>query len=194
VRRLAKRGALISIARTVLKCTLPGVPDFYQGTEFWDFSLVDPDNRRPVDYNSRMAGAKAIAPLSQILRNWQNGRLKQYCIQRLLTDRSADPDLYAFGNYLPLMAEDSGAQASIAFRRNQGRSSLFVIALRKFRPDCCAEGTLALRSEAIETGGIVIPPGAWRNLLTGSTFCSDGTVSAEQFFEGLPALALRNCG
>lgn len=194
VRRLAVRGSLIGIARTVLKCTLPGIPDFYQGTEFWDFSLVDPDNRRPVDYNSRIAGAKANAPLSQMLRNWQNGHIKQYCIRRLLAHRSADPDLYAFGTYEPVMPKDSGAQASIAFRRNQGRSSLFVVALRKFHLESSVQDTLALESEAIETGGIVIPPGSWRNLLTSSTFCSDGTVPAEQFFEGLPTLALRNGG
>ncbi|HMF06794.1 MAG TPA: malto-oligosyltrehalose synthase, partial [Methylocella sp.] len=154
VKRLAIRGILISIARTVLKCTLPGVPDFYQGTEFWDFSLVDPDNRRPVDYKSRMAGATANAPLSAMMHDWRNGHLKQYCIRRLLADRSADPDLYAFGSYEPVMAQDSGAQASIAFRRDQARSSLFVVALRKF-PQSCADGTLALTSETIRTGGIV---------------------------------------
>jgi (1->4)-alpha-D-glucan 1-alpha-D-glucosylmutase len=192
VRRLAIRGALISIAETVLKCTLPGVPDFYQGTEFWDFSLVDPDNRHPVDYKSRMAGVKAEAPLSAMMRDWQNGHLKQYCVRNLLANRSADPDLYAFGTYQPVMAQDSGAQASIAFRRDQGRSSLFVVALRKFPPESCAEDMLALRSDIIETGRIVIPPGSWRNLLTGSTFLSDGALPAERLFEGLPAIVLRN--
>jgi (1->4)-alpha-D-glucan 1-alpha-D-glucosylmutase len=194
VRRLAIRGILISIARTVLKCTLPGVPDFYEGTESWDFSLVDPDNRRPVDYKSRMASAKANVPLSAMMRDWQNGHLKQHCIRRLLADRSGDPDLYAFGTYELVTAPDSGAQASIAFRRDQGRSSLFVVALRKFSPESCANGTLALSSETIQTGGIVIPPGSWRNLLTGSTFFSDGGLPAERLFEGLPALVLRNSG
>jgi (1->4)-alpha-D-glucan 1-alpha-D-glucosylmutase len=194
VRRLAIRGILISIAKTILKCTLPGVPDFYQGTEFWDFSLVDPDNRRPVNYESRMAGAKANAPVSAMMRDWQNGHLKQYCIRCLLADRCADPDLYAFGTYEPVMAQGIGAQASIAFRRDQGRSSLFVVALRKFSPKSCPEGTLALPSEAIRTGGIVIPRGSWRNLLTGSTFFSDGGVPAERLFEGLPAIVLRNNG
>jgi (1->4)-alpha-D-glucan 1-alpha-D-glucosylmutase len=163
-----------------------------KGTEFWDFSLVDPDNRRPVDYESRIAGAKTNAPLSAMMRDWQNGHLKQHSIRRLLADRNADPGLYAFGTYEPVMAQDSGAQASIAFRRNQGRSSLFVVALRKFSPESCANGTLALSSETIQTGGIVIPPGSWRNLLTGSTFFSDGGLPAERLFEGLPALALRN--
>jgi (1->4)-alpha-D-glucan 1-alpha-D-glucosylmutase len=194
MRRLAIRGILVSIARAVLKCTLPGVPDFYQGTEFWDFSLVDPDNRRPVDYESRMAGAKSNAPLAAMMRDWQNGHLKQYCIRRLLADRCADPELYAFGTYEPVLAQDSGAQASIAFRRNQGCSSLFVVALRKFSPKSCAEDTLALPSEAIRTGGIVIPRGSWRNLLTGLTFFSDGGVPAERLFEGLPAIVLRNNG
>jgi (1->4)-alpha-D-glucan 1-alpha-D-glucosylmutase len=194
VRRLALRGILISIARTVLKCTLPGVPDFYQGTEFWDFSLVDPDNRRPVDYKSRMAGAEPDAPPSAMMQDWQNGQLKQYCIRRLLADRSADPDLYAFGTYEPAMPKASSAQASIAFRRQLATSNLFVVALRKFPPNSHVEDTIALTNEIIQTGGIVIPRGSWRNLLTGSAFFSDGSVPAEQLFEGLPAMVLRDNG
>jgi (1->4)-alpha-D-glucan 1-alpha-D-glucosylmutase len=192
MRRLAIRAIPVSIARNVLKCTLPGVPDFYQGTELWDFSLVDPDNRRPVDYKSRMAGVEANVPLSAMIRNWQNGYLKQYCIRRLLADRSADPELYAFGSYEPVMPQDSGAQSSIAFRRDYARSTLFVVALRKFPSRLREEDTLALASETIQTGGIVIPRGSWCNLLTGSTFFSEGDVSAEGLFEGLPAMVLRN--
>ena len=193
VRRLAIRGVLISIARTVLKCTLPGIPDFYQGTEFWDFSLVDPDNRRPVNYKSRIAGIQANAPLSATMRDWQSGHLKQYCIRRLLADRRADPDLYAFGSYQPLIPQDSGAQTSIAFRRDQARSTLFVVALRKFQAKSHGD-TLSLASETINTGGIFIPRGSWRNLLTNSTFFSNGEVPAERLFEGLPAMVLRNSG
>jgi len=193
VRRLAIRGVLISIARTVLKCTLPGIPDFYQGTEFWDFSLVDPDNRRPVNYKSRIAGIQANAPLSAMIRDWQSGHLKQYCIRRLLADRRADPDLYAFGSYEPLIPQDSGAQSSIAFRRDQARSTLFVVALRKFQAKSHGD-TLTLASETINTGGIFIPRGSWRNLLTDSTFLSNGEVPAVRLFEGLPAIVLRNSG
>jgi (1->4)-alpha-D-glucan 1-alpha-D-glucosylmutase len=194
VRRLAICGILISIARTVLKCTLPGVPDFYQGTEFWDFSLVDPDNRRSVDYKSRMAGVEAHAPLSAMMRDWQHGHLKQHCIRHLLADRRADPDLYAFGSYEPVMPQDCGAQSSIAFRRNQARSALFVVALRKFQAKSHGEDTLTLASETINTGGIFIPRGSWRNLLTASTFFSNGEVPAERLFEGLPVMVLRNSG
>jgi (1->4)-alpha-D-glucan 1-alpha-D-glucosylmutase len=193
VKRLAIRGVLISIARTVLKCTLPGIPDFYQGTEFWDFSLVDPDNRRPVNYKSRIAGVQANAPLSVMMQDWQSGHLKQYCIRRLLADRCADPDLYAFGSYEPLIPQDSGAQSSIAFRRNQARSTLLVVALRKFQAKSHGD-TLTLASETINTGGIFIPRGSWRNLLTDSTFFSNGEVPAERLFEGLPAIVLRNSG
>jgi maltooligosyltrehalose synthase len=141
-----------------------------------------------------MAGAEPDAPPSAMMQDWQNGQLKQYCIRRLLADRSADPDLYAFGTYEPAMPKASSAQASIAFRRNQAQSSLFVVALRKFPRKSHAEETLALTSETIQTGGIVIPRGSWRNLLTGSAFFSDGGVPAERLFEGLPAIVLRNSG
>jgi maltooligosyltrehalose synthase len=129
-----------------------------KGTEFWDFSLVDPDNRRPVDYESRIAGAKTNAPLSAMMRDWQNGHLKQHSIRRLLADRNADPGLYAFGTYEPVMAQDSGAQASIAFRRNQGRSSLFVVALRKFSPNPAQTARSPCRAKPFRQEGLSFRP------------------------------------
>jgi (1->4)-alpha-D-glucan 1-alpha-D-glucosylmutase len=141
-----------------------------------------------------MAGVEANVPLSAMIRDWQNGHLKQFCIRRLLADRSADPDLYAFGSYEPVMPQDGRAQSSIAFRRDQAQSTLFVVALRKFPSKSHGEDTLALASETIQTGGIVIPRGSWCNLLTDSTFFSNGDVPAERLFEGLPAMVLRNSG
>jgi maltooligosyltrehalose synthase len=92
------------------------------------------------------------------------------------------------------MPQDSRAQSSIAFRRDQAQSTLFVVALRKFPSKSHGEDTLALASETIQTGGIVIPRGSWCNLLTDSTFFSNGDVPAERLFEGLPAMVLRNSG
>ncbi|HUZ67451.1 MAG TPA: malto-oligosyltrehalose synthase, partial [Beijerinckiaceae bacterium] len=98
-RDLAVRGAHLGVARTVLKCALPGVPDFYQGTEFWDYSFVDPDNRRPVDYPSRRVALESPGDPEIFLRDWQDGRVKQFVTARLLADRAASPLLYASGSY-----------------------------------------------------------------------------------------------
>jgi (1->4)-alpha-D-glucan 1-alpha-D-glucosylmutase len=73
-------GALNGLAQTLLRMTVPGVPDLYQGNEFWDFSLVDPDNRRPVDYASRQQALQQPLDLPDLLANWRDGRIKQALI------------------------------------------------------------------------------------------------------------------
>ena len=107
-RRLAYQGMLTGLARTVLKCTVPGVPDVYQGTEFWDLSLVDPDNRRPVDYGARAAALDEPLDWGALLEGWRDGRIKQAVLAGLLADRAAAPDVYAKADYRPLAPE--GAQ------------------------------------------------------------------------------------
>ncbi len=87
--RLARVGMVTGLARSALKCTLPGLPDIYQGTEFWDFSFVDPDNRRPVDYAEREAALGQDVALEDLLASWPDGRIKQRVLARLLADRAA---------------------------------------------------------------------------------------------------------
>ncbi len=89
--RLARVGMVTGLARSALKCTLPGLPDIYQGTEFWDFSFVDPDNRRPVDYAEREAALGQDVALEDLLASWPDGRIKQRVLARLLADRAAFP-------------------------------------------------------------------------------------------------------
>ena len=84
---LALRGMLVSLGRTVLKCMVPGVPDFYQGTALWDFSLVDPDNRRPVDFSERLAILKDSDTLGDLIQRWSDGAVKLKLTMDLLRDR-----------------------------------------------------------------------------------------------------------
>jgi (1->4)-alpha-D-glucan 1-alpha-D-glucosylmutase len=79
---IAPAGVVNGLAQTLLKLTAPGVPDIYQGTEFWDLSLVDPDNRRPVNFDSRMKVAAATAEIADLVRAWRDGRVKQAVIRR----------------------------------------------------------------------------------------------------------------
>src|SRR3989441_731527 len=113
--RVAHFGALNSLAQTLIKITAPGVPDFYQGTELWDLSLVDPDNRRPVDWalRRRLLGEleRALASTSDragfafgLFKEKEDGRVKLYLIREALALRRARPALFAAGEYRPLEA------------------------------------------------------------------------------------------
>ena len=98
---IARMGAINSLSQTLLKLTSPGVPDIYQGNEIWDFSLVDPDNRRPVDYAKRkkMLDALKGATPEELLDNWSDGRIKLFLTHRLLTFRRENPELFRDGSY-----------------------------------------------------------------------------------------------
>jgi (1->4)-alpha-D-glucan 1-alpha-D-glucosylmutase len=134
--RISLLGALNSLSQITLKATLPGVPDFYQGTELWDFSLVDPDNRRPVDFAAR---ASALASLqtpdwTRLVRDWPDGRLKLAWTRHLLKLRAELADVFAHGDYQPL--EVSGPQRDhiIAFARRHGRDAVIIAAAKSFAP------------------------------------------------------------
>jgi (1->4)-alpha-D-glucan 1-alpha-D-glucosylmutase len=147
--RIAPAGAINGLAQTLLKLTAPGVPDIYQGTDFWDLSLVDPDNRRPVDFQARLDAISAQAPITQLARNWRNGRIKQTVIRRSLAVRQARPDLFSRGDYAPLAVEGPAADHVIAFARRQNGAVALTVACR-----------LPARLLGVNDG-IVIPASAW---------------------------------
>jgi (1->4)-alpha-D-glucan 1-alpha-D-glucosylmutase len=118
-----------SLQQTILRLASPGVPDLYQGTELWDFSLVDPDNRRPVDFEKR-AALLAQKPPSEFLATWRDGRVKLAIVQRMLALRAHLPELLGHGAYLPLTVQGAHAMHAIAFARRQGNTWAVVIATR----------------------------------------------------------------
>ncbi|TKC92166.1 malto-oligosyltrehalose synthase [Trinickia terrae] len=129
VARIARAGAVNSLLQTVLRMTSPGVPDLYQGTELWDFSLVDPDNRRPVDFARRHAWLTGEPPSEQ-LANWRDGRVKLGIVHRALTLRAASPALFLEGSYVPLTVRGKLARHAIAFARQHGDAYAIVIGTR----------------------------------------------------------------
>ncbi|ALM82504.1 malto-oligosyltrehalose synthase [Bordetella sp. N] len=131
-RRLAPAGAVNSLSQTLLRLTAPGIPDLYQGTEFWDFSLVDPDNRRPVDYDARAAALATLdaGDVDGLLADWRSGRIKQAVVHGALTARRARPDLYTQGSYVPLPVLGPRGDHIIAFVRSLGDQRVFVLAPR----------------------------------------------------------------
>jgi (1->4)-alpha-D-glucan 1-alpha-D-glucosylmutase len=137
---LARLGMVNGLAQTVLKIMAPGVPDFYQGSELWDLSLVDPDNRRPVDFSARAralaeidsrVAAGDLLPLAQELgEGWADGRVKLYTIRRALACRRAAPDLFRAGAYMPLATGGRHAAHVCAFARNAGAEAVIVVVPR----------------------------------------------------------------
>lgn len=129
---ISRLGAINSLAQTLLKLTSPGVPDIYQGNEIWDFSLVDPDNRRPVDYARRRAMLDGLASASadELLREWPDGRIKLFLTQRLLCFRRAHAELFRQGNYMPLRIHGGLADCCLGFAREHGGICITVLAPR----------------------------------------------------------------
>jgi len=129
---IARLGAINSLTQTLLKLTSPGVPDLYQGNEIWNFSLVDPDNRRPVDYKLRaeMLSCLSSRTAEQFLKDWPDGRIKMFLTQRALQFRAEHAELFRRGNYVPLRANGTFADCCVAFARQLESQRIIVIAPR----------------------------------------------------------------
>jgi len=136
-RRIAQLGMLNSLSQTLIKLTAPGVPDLYQGNELWEFSLVDPDNRQPVDFDSRATLLDALcqkgAPdLHALTAHLANGRAKLYLTWRALQFRAAEPELFSNGDYRPLQVTGAHADKVCAFARTGPTTHAVTIAPRWF--------------------------------------------------------------
>ncbi|MBP5955049.1 malto-oligosyltrehalose synthase [Pseudomonas anatoliensis] len=131
VNSIAAAGALNGLAQTLLRMTVPGVPDLYQGNEFWDFSLVDPDNRRPVDYAAREQALDAQLPAGELLHDWRDGRIKQALIAQVLNLRVEHAELFRRGSYQALEVLGSQAHNVLAFaRENEGQRAIVIVPIR----------------------------------------------------------------
>jgi (1->4)-alpha-D-glucan 1-alpha-D-glucosylmutase len=135
-RRVTLLGALNSLSQITLKATLPGVPDFYQGTEFWDLSLVDPDNRRPVDFAACAATlASADNPdWGRLATDWPSGRIKLAWTRQLLRLRTELAAVFTLGDYAPLEVTGPHRDHVIAFARRHGRDAAIVAVGRSMAP------------------------------------------------------------
>ncbi|HEX8312440.1 MAG TPA: malto-oligosyltrehalose synthase [Chthoniobacteraceae bacterium] len=165
---LSRAGAINSLAQTVLKLTSPGVPDIYQGNEMWDFSLVDPDNRRPVDYELRqrqLASIEGEVSASELLENWTDGRGKLLVTQRILHFRRDNPALFQQGEYLPAEAQGILGENVIAFRRRHEGREILVVTPRL----SSVVGFPPIGEKWQDTRLSGDYAGQWRELFTGAT-------------------------
>jgi (1->4)-alpha-D-glucan 1-alpha-D-glucosylmutase len=129
-RSIGPAGAVNGLAQTLLKLTVPGVPDFYQGTEFWDLSMVDPDNRRSVNFAQRIEALGADGTPIALAAHWQDGRVKQAVIRRALALRREQPELFARGAYRPVQASGTLAAHVVGFARSRADTHCLVVVPR----------------------------------------------------------------
>jgi (1->4)-alpha-D-glucan 1-alpha-D-glucosylmutase len=190
IKRVARLGVQNSLVQTALKLTAPGVPDLYQGCELWDLSLVDPDNRRFVDYGQREAGLAAIAPqldceqdraelFESLAHDYSDGRIKLALSALLLAFRRDHPELFAEGDYQPIELTGEDAHWALGYVRSALNRRLAVLvarfpALREAKPNWFAQARM--------------PEGEWFDLLRGRRFDSEAPLS--EWLGPLPAAVL----
>ena len=120
-------GMINSLAQLTLKFTCPGIPDIYQGTELWDLSLVDPDNRRPVDYTRRISGLQNRSTIAALWENRKSGVIKLQLTSILLELRKRLPALFQHGEYIPLETMGEYSQNILAFERSYEKNKIIIV-------------------------------------------------------------------
>jgi (1->4)-alpha-D-glucan 1-alpha-D-glucosylmutase len=133
-RRCALLGALNTLAQVTLKLTMPGVPDLYQGTELWDLSFVDPDNRRPVDFDRRATLLQSLdkPDWAALSHDWQSGHVKLALLRSLLTTRNAQAGLFSQGGYQPVAVSGRDRDEVIAYARVHRGQAVIIAVGRHF--------------------------------------------------------------
>lgn len=185
---IAAPGAANGLAQTVLRLTTPGVPDLYQGTDYWDFSLVDPDNRRPVDFSARAASLARDASPADALTTWRDGAIKQAVIARLLRLRRDHPDLFARGAYRPLAAAGPAADHVLAFVREHRGQKLVVAVARHTAEWLGGADTPAIPASRWAGTLLALPEGNWRDVL-GTGGSRGGDIGMADLMGDLPVAA-----
>lgn len=194
-RRIAELGVHNSLVQLALKLTCPGVPDIYQGCELWDLNLVDPDNRRAVDFERRarlLAQVKAwetLAPrrrteqLADWRKHWHDGAIKMHILHRLLSLRAAHPQLFSQGDYRPIEIQGVDDDGAIAFERMHEDGRVVVAAILRTGEAETIAGNLARALTPTDGTGFV-------EILSGRRFPSDSPAATESLFANLPIVVL----
>ena len=184
-RRLSYYSLFNALAQTLLKITSPGVPDTYQGTEVWDLSLVDPDNRRPVDYARRhrmlrelqtsleAAGKSRVALAQELLNNPEDGRIKLYVTSLALNCRRTHPGLFAVGDYVPIQVAGTKREHVFGFSRRHGDREAIVAVPRLIGQLLSGDQTRPLGEVVWQDTRLLLPEidpqRPWRNVFTGES-------------------------
>jgi (1->4)-alpha-D-glucan 1-alpha-D-glucosylmutase len=200
-RKLSHYGWLYSLNQLLLKLTCPGVPDIYQGCEFWDLSLVDPDNRRKVDYSSRQESLDKLQAAAtgeqaklhqQLLQEPGNGQVKLYLLFRTLATRNNLRDVFEQGNYLPLEATGNYKNHVLAFGRKY-KNQWAIVAVPLLLTKLTEENGLPLGEKAWDDTALVLPDGApqqWQDELGNRQLTGNGKLSLADLTATFPVVLL----
>lgn len=195
-------GAFNSLATVALKGTSPGVADFYQGCEMWDLSLVDPDNRRPIDYQLRrntlanikknLAAPSSEEYLRRVRNQWQSGEIKLLLTHKVLQLRKAHPDLILKGEYLPVEPEGEKRGHFVSYIRHHKDQWVWIVLPRFLARTDTKLGPLELRDEKILQTKFILPkqcPPQWRHLISEDVLVGD-VHEAKDLFKYFPIAIL----
>ncbi|WGF89312.1 malto-oligosyltrehalose synthase [Marinivivus vitaminiproducens] len=190
---IAPAGVVKSLTQTLLRVTAPGVPDTYQGCDLWDFSLVDPDNRRPVDWALRRHLLGQRTPPEELLQTWTDGRIKQRLMSRVLHVRADVPDLFAHGRYVPLEVTGPAADRVMAFARIGDEVACVTVVPRLAHGLLAADGLPRLDPAALDGTEVVLPedmPGPLQDIVTGQSFAASGRLKVADLLTAWPVACL----
>ncbi|HEX9159098.1 MAG TPA: malto-oligosyltrehalose synthase, partial [Rhizomicrobium sp.] len=194
VRRLAPAAALNGISQTVLRCTCPGVPDLYQGGELWEFSMVDPDNRRPVDFAALATALASERSLADLFAEWSSGTVKQRLIERLLMLRGKHERCLANGDYQPVPTVGRRKDSVVAFLRGT-EGSYVLVAVPRLCARACIESRVPLPpAEFWDNTELCLPKSVadfrWRDALQLMPDRRGATIPCMALFAQFPAAVL----
>jgi len=210
-KKVAYFGMFNSLGQTLLKMTSPGIPDFYQGTEIWDFSLVDPDNRRPVNFNLRKEllaalkkkiespGADLKEFAKRLIQDWRDGGPKLYVTYKALNYRRENRLLFMEGTYIPLMGKGESKEHLCAFAKKREERTVLVLVPRFLTHLIKNTDELPLGEQVWKESWVVLPKeingGTFRNLFTDETIekvkrDGEGLLSLGEVFANFPVAML----
>ncbi len=204
-RKIAHFGMLNSLSQAIIKITSPGVPDFYQGTELWDLSLVDPDNRRAVDFEKRREMLESILDqedsnidqlIQALLNTIEDGRIKLFLIHRSLKARKSHPELFRKGSYMPLELEGKFKNHVIAFARQYQNQWAAVIAPR-FLTYLVQDGDFPFGREIWKDTEVIMPDCPtfeWRNVITSEALSTSRVLPIGDILQSFPVALLMTDG
>ncbi len=199
MQKIAHYGAIYSLAQALIKITAPGIPDIYQGCELWDLSMVDPDNRRPVDFDLRNQYLDKIEIKwkdqdfrKEILNNPEDGLIKMFTVHKALQHRRQAHELFSKGDYIPLQFKGKNASHAFGFVRKRGQMwSLVVVPgllvkeefLNNTKPDFTfwSDTNVVLPEEA---------PHKWKNIFTNTDVNISKEHNLQEIFENFPVILL----
>jgi malto-oligosyltrehalose synthase/4-alpha-glucanotransferase len=191
--KVSRLGIVNSLSQAMLKLTCPGVPDIYQGTELWDLSLVDPDNRRAVDYELREGLLNTAEELGDLWKNRFNGQIKVWLVSKLLHLRTKYPDVFSKGDYIPLQVKGEHKDNVIAFARVH--KGVWIVVIAPLDMASIYEGKLITPAD-INWGNtrILLPtnaPANWENTLTNTTGKHQKQIEIKDILQEMPLAVLK---